>query len=250
MKKMLFTLLAACTLSLVGCLESTQEVTIKEDGSGTVSYTSDMSALVGMIKQMGGAEDIKESEQALDSTISMDQIADSIPNLTDNERALMKKSEMRINMDMNKEKLLLKMHFPFNNVSAIEDCNRLSGIMVGEALKGQPGMEGMSEDGGSPQFSSFEEYFKTVYSNGRIEKTLIKEKYEKVGEDEFFKSMKESEGLGLSMKANYIINLPRPASKAEGKGLTLSEDKKKITIAVSMEDFFDEPAKFEYVIEY
>ena len=71
-----------------------------------------------------------------------------------------------------------------------------------------------------------------------------------MGEDEFFNSMKESSGMGLAMKANYIINLPRPASKVEGKGITLSEDKKKVTIAVDMDDFFDEPAKFEYLIEY
>lgn len=250
MKKMLFSLLTACSLFLVSCLETTQEISINEDGSGTASYTTDMSALIGMLKQMGSGEDLKEMNQVLDSTISMNSIADSIPDLSDAERSLMKKGEMKINMDMKSEQFLTKLNFPFGQVTDISSLDQLSGKVVGEALKGQGGMNGLTEDGGSPQMSSFEEYFKTVYTNGRIEKTLIKEKYEQVGEDEFFKSMKEAAGMGLSMKANYIINLPRPASKAEGKGITLSEDKKKITIAVDMDDFFDEPAKFEYLIEY
>lgn len=250
MKKTLFSLLTACSLFLVGCLETTQEVSINEDGSGTASYTTDMSAMISMLKQMGSSEDLKEMNQTLDSTISMNTIADSIPNLTDAERSLMKKGEMKINMDMTQEKFLTKLNFPFNQVTDIASLDQLSGKVVGEALKGQGGMNGLTGDGGSPQMSSFEEYFKTVYTNGRIQKTLIKEKYDQVGEDEFFKSMKEASGMGLAMKANYIINLPRPASKAEGKGITLSEDKKKITIAVDMDDFFDEPAKFEYLIEY
>ena len=53
MKKMLFSLLTVCSLFLVGCLETTQEVTINEDGSGTASYTTDMSAMISMLKQMG-----------------------------------------------------------------------------------------------------------------------------------------------------------------------------------------------------
>lgn len=251
MKKTLFSLLTACSLFLAGCLETTQEISINEDGSGTASYTTDMSALLAMIKQMGNGEEMKGADQVVDSTISLKEITDSIPNLTDAEKGLMGKSEMRIQMDMTKEKFMTKLNFPFSTMADISTCNQLSGKVVSEALKGQAGgMGAMSEDGGLPQMSSFEEYYTTTYSKGRIVKTLIKEKYEKVGEDEYFKSMKEAAGMGLAMKANYIINLPRPATKAEGKGITLSEDKKKITIAVDMDDFYDDPSKFEYLIEF
>ncbi len=251
MKKMLFSLLTACSFLLVGCLETTQEITINENGDGTASYTTDMSALLGMIKQMGGSEDMKGDDQVIDSTISLKEIADSIPDLSDAEKSLMVKSVMQVNMDMKNEKFMTKLNFPFSTIDEISTCNQLAGKVVSEALKGQAGgMGALSEGGGSPEMSSFEEYFKTVYTNGRIIKTLIKEKYETVGEDEFFKGMKEAAGMGLAMKANYIINLPRPATKAEGKGIILSDDRKKITIAVDMDDFFDEPAKFEYLIEY
>jgi hypothetical protein len=251
MKKTLFSLLTACSLFLVGCLETTQEVTINEDGSGTVSYTNDMSAVIGLMKQMGNAEDMKGADQVIDSTISLEKMADSVQDLSDEEKAMMKSGVMQVNMDLKNEKFLTKLNFPFKSTTSIPVCDQLSGKMIGEAMKGQAMLGGTAEgEGGSPRISGFEDYFKTVYSNGKIEKTLIKEKYEKAGEDEMMSSMKEGAAMGLGMKANYIINLPRPATKAEGKGITLSEDKKKVTITVDMDDFFDEPAKFEFLIEY
>jgi hypothetical protein len=79
---------------------------------------------------------------------------------------------------------------------------------------------------------------------------LNKEKYARVQDDEFLKGMRELSGMGLSMKSTYIINLPRPAAKAEGKSLKLSEDKKRITLNVDIDDFFDEPEKLQYLIEF
>lgn len=252
MKKLLFSLLTAAAFFLAGCLETTQEITINEDGSGNASYTSDMSALMAMVKQMGSGADTKDMDKSIDSTVSLKEVADSIEGLTDTQKAMLMKSELRISMDMKNEKFFTKLNFPFANTSEIAACNELSAKVMGETLKGQTaGLNAMSEDGaGMPQMSSFDDYYTSVYANGSIVKTLNKEKYEKVGEDEYFKGMKETAAMGLSMKANYIINLPRPAKTAEGKGITLSEDKKKITISVDMDDFFDDPSKLEYKIEY
>lgn len=61
MKKLLLSLFAF-TFLLVGCLETTQEITINEDGSGTVVNTNDFSALIGLAKQMGGAGDLEKQE--------------------------------------------------------------------------------------------------------------------------------------------------------------------------------------------
>ena len=64
------------------------------------------------------------------------------------------------------------------------------------------------------------------------------------------KSLQQMSSMGSPITANYVINLPRPAKKAEGKALKLSEDKKKVTISVTSDDFFETPSKFEYRIEY
>ena len=61
--------------------------------------------------------------------------------------------------------------------------------------------------------------------------------------------MKEMAGMGMG-KTTVIINLPNAAKKVQGAGVTLSEDKKKVTIVSSLEDFFDDAKKMEYRIEY
>jgi len=47
-----------------------------------------------------------------------------------------------------------------------------------------------------------------------------------------------------------IYNLPKAATKAEGKGINLSADKRKVTIETTLDDFFDNPGLFEYEIEF
>jgi len=60
MKKIVFSLITSVTLLLTSCLETTQEITLNEDGSGTISNTNDMSALIGIAKQMGEGKICRE----------------------------------------------------------------------------------------------------------------------------------------------------------------------------------------------
>ncbi|MFN9945146.1 MAG: hypothetical protein ACK56I_37330, partial [bacterium] len=101
-----------------------------------------------------------------------------------------------------------------------------------------------------PSPSSFEDYYDLSISSGSIKRTLNKERYARAESDEFLKAMRELSGMGLSMKSTYVINLPRPATKTEGKSLKLSEDKKRVTLNVDIDDFFDEPEKLQYLIEF
>jgi hypothetical protein len=101
-----------------------------------------------------------------------------------------------------------------------------------------------------PSPTSIEDYFTTSFSKGLLIKTLNKEKYAGVQNDEYLKGMKESAGMGMPMTTTYIINLPRPAKKTEGKNVKLSDDKKKVTIETDIDDFFDDPSKLEFRIEY
>ena len=64
------------------------------------------------------------------------------------------------------------------------------------------------------------------------------------------KSLQQVSEMGSPITANYVIDLPRPAKKAEGKAIKLSDDKKKITLTVTSDDFVNDPSKFEYHIEY
>jgi hypothetical protein len=249
--KRIFLLLIFCgTLLLAGCFETTQEINLNEDGSGTLSTTNDMSAIIGLVKQMGSKEADKVGDQVIDTTIALSTQIDSIKNLTSEEKELLKKGTMHVNMNLKDEKFSTNLRFPFKSPSEIKNYNQLTTKVMGQALKEQlgnssiPGMEDM------PSPTSIEDYFTTSFSKGLLIKTLNKEKYAGVQNDEYLKGMKESAGMGMPMTTTYIINLPRPAKKTEGKNVKLSDDKKKVTIETDIDDFFDDPSKLEFRIEY
>ena len=251
MKKIVFSLLICGSLLLTSCLESTQEITLNDDGSGTVSNTNDMSVLIGLVKQMGAGQELeKAGDQKIDSSFSLAAGADSIPNLTPEEKELVKKGTANIIMNLKEEKFVTNIKFPFSSASEIQACNKLSGKILAETMKSQMGA-GMPMGGGEmPEASSLDDYYTYEFSNGELKRKLNKEKYAGAADDEYLKGIKEAGSMGLEMKANYIINLPRPAKEAEGKGLKLSDDKKKVTISVSIDDFFEDPSLLEFKIKY
>jgi len=238
------------TLFLVGCLETTQEISLNNDGSGTLNTTNDMSAIIGLVKQMGSKETDKIGDQAIDTTIALSTQADSIGNLTPEEKNLLKKGTMHVNLNLKDEKFSTSITFPFTSPVEIKKYNQLTDKVMEEVLRNQlgdspvPGMEEM------PSPTSIDDYFTLSFSKGLLVKTLNKEKYADAANDKYLNGMKESAGMGMPMTTTYIINLPRPAKKAEGKNVKLSADKKKVTIETDIDDFFDDTAKFEFRIEY
>lgn len=241
------------SVMLTGCLENVQEVTIHEDGSGNVNTTSDMGAVMAMVKQMAVEGMEKLDGQKVDTVFSLAQGADSIPGLNDEEKQLITKGTMSMKMDLANEQFNMGAHFPFQHLSDIEKINKLSNKVMIELIKSRADDEEGAEDNamaGMPELSSFDNYFITTYRTGVIEKKLDKEKYAAADKDEFLNGVRQTAAMGLTMKTTYIFNLPRPATKAEGKGVTLSEDKKKVTVVGDIDNFFDDPGAFEFKIEY
>lgn len=252
MRKLFFSLLAGTALLLSGCLDTIQEITINEDGSGTISNTSDMSAMIGLLKQMGGEDFEKGVPAQIDSTFSLQEGVDEMKDLTENEKELVKKGTARLTLDMKNEKLITGISFPFSNVSEIPVLNAVSGKILSDKM-----MQGMKEGGddkmedmGVPKMSTYEDYFETTYEKGSIKRKLNSEKYKTVESDEFLKGIREATAMGVSTKAAYVFNLPRPAKEVEGSLVKLSEDKKKVTLEFTIDDFFDTPEKLEFKIKY
>lgn len=252
MQKFILSVLTVCTFFLTGCLETTQEITLNDDGSGTISNTNDMSALIALAKQMGGASELEKApQQAIDSTVSMQNGADSIPNLSAEEREMARKGTLKIKMNLKEEKFLTNLSFPFTNPSQIPAYNKLAGKIMAETMKDKMGESGAPvESDQLPELSSLDDYYKVEFSNGELTKKVDKEKYAGAESDEYLKAIKQAAGMGLVMKANYVIMLPRPAQKAEGKNVKLSDDKKKVTITADIDDFFEDPAALEFKIKY
>lgn len=242
---------AIVSILLVGCLENTQEITLREDGGGVFSASSDMGQLLGLARQMGAGQDLSElDKQKMDTVISLASAADSLEGLNEMERLLVSKASLSVNMNFSDDLMKTGIRIPFDKIEQAASLQPLSGKLLGDAARRQLGDKLPTGGRQMPQPSSFEQYYDLAITSGSIRRTLNKERYALAAQDEFLKGMQELSGMGLSMRSTYVINLPRPASKVEGKGLKLSEDKRKVTLSVDIDDFFDEPEKLQYVIEY
>jgi hypothetical protein len=250
MKKLLLTLFTGCTLLLAGCFDTTQEITLNDDGSGIYVNTNDMSKILTIAKNMGSASSDKMPKQAVDTSFSFASTADSIPGLSEEDKELLKKGSIHIKMSVEDEKFTTVMNFPFTTLGDISKFNHLSGKMMMESLKGKMPSEMPMGADAMPEPSSFDDYYTLEFSNGELKKKLNKEKYANVANDEFLKGLQQAGSMGIPVTTTYIINLPHPAEKAEGKNVKLSDDKKKITVTATIDDFFDHPESMEFKIKY
>jgi hypothetical protein len=255
MKNIAYTILI-CSLFFLTACETTQEITLNKNGSGVVRNTADMSSAVAMLKQFAPQDTASSEKLKLDTSLALASIADSIATLKMEEKSLVKKGNWSIKVNGKEEKFISVLEYPFEKAEQISIINNALMTVVQTKLMDQvaksgadlpPGMDSKAKPG---EQSSIEDYFELKISDGKIEKKLKKDKYGNVSNDETIMGLKNVSSMGASVKYNYIINLPRPAKKTEGKAVKLSPDKKKVTIAVTSEDFFETPSNFEYSIQY
>ena len=250
MKKVIFSLFTVSAILLTGCLETIQEITLNVDGTGTYVNTNDMGKIIGIAKNFGMASGDKLPQESIDTSFSIAALADSMTKLTQEEKEMMKKGSLHLSIDMGKEVFVTKMSFPFTSLDEIQMINKLSGKLMMETMNGQMPSELPMGMGALPEQSSFDDYYSVEFSNGEIKKKLDKKKYAEVDKDEYLNGLKQAGAMGIPVISTFIINLPRPAEKAEGKNLKLSDDKMKVTVLSSMDDFFDNPESLEFKIKY
>ena len=241
-----------------GCFDTVEETTISDAGSGVYVSSIDMGKMLGALAAMGGDEKMKEAQKLkADTTVLFKDISDSIRNLTATEKKLLEKAKARLIMNMEEEKFSLSFTVPFSKLSdlpAIHEALKKSKAKAGEKLvdKMKPSdVKGNDNDAlerdETPDVSA---YFESTYEKNKMTRKVNKEKFAKIAEDQSLKSLKEIGQMGMPVNFKTVINLPKPAKKANGKGITLSDDKKTVMIAGTLEDFLEDPSSFEYEIEY
>jgi len=260
MKKLLLLSVLFISTFFTGCFETTQELTIKADGSGEINSNIDMSNAISMIAQMGMSD---KEKLIYDTTVAFTSILDSVEGLTAEDKKLLEKGFIVVNINTDESKLFLTTKIPFRNLedmiklkSVLEKWSRSGGMskVMSKAFGETPGMDELGMDGkgsgGDPFSSLAENYFEVEYKKGKIKRSLIKDKYAKVNEDEALSKMKEMGEMGMPVKSNFVINLPVPVKNVTGKNVKLSDDKKKVTIENTLDELYDDPSKYEFTIEY
>jgi len=255
MKRIVLFLLAASVIFLTSC-ETTKEITLRPDGTGILTTTSDMSSMLGLAKMAGEGKDLDKlkEEKAVDTTVSMEKLVEELPDLTAEEKELVKKGTLGFNMDLKNDKLITQLTFPFSNTSEISTIDKMYTRVMAQVMKEQmdsskTGMPAGLPGGDKLPSGSIDNYYAFNLSKGLVERKLLADKYAKLGDDEGMQSMKEMSGVGIG-NSKLILYLPSPVKKTEGKGVTVSEDKKTVTIMSSLEDFFDNGKSLEFRIEF
>lgn len=257
MKKIFIILSLFAASILTGCFDIVNESTINEDGSGIYSNTINMGSLINLLKMMGAENQLKEMENAKQDTIvSLAYLKDSIANLTDSEKILVERATLRINFNFPEEIMSITLIMPYNKQSDMITVSRLiteanKNVFKKELEKAISG-PGANEQTGMGNYSlpDINEYYDYKYENSKLSRKLNKIKYATVMEDTLLKNMKEISQFGNPVTFKTIFNLPRPAKKIEGIDLKLSEDRKRVSLEATMDDFFETPEKLEYEIEY
>src|SRR4030095_5035313 len=224
-----------------GCFDTVDEFTIAENGSGTFVNTLDMGKVLGLAKTMGGGNDEMKDLDKLktDTVVYLKDIKDSLKKLNDAEKKIAATGTLRIQVDAKEEKLNFTFTFPFSNASEIAPIQNIlkkakadviddiMNKLMGEGGNKNEGLLGKDEDDeqSKEMGANLDQYYTTVYEKGKFSRKLNKEKYANVSDDKTLKSMQEMAQMGMSINMKTIINLPKPAKKAEGKGVKLSEDK-------------------------
>jgi hypothetical protein len=252
MKKIVLLCMTGITLLLAAC-ETTKEISLNMDGAGTLVSTTDMSGLIGFAKMSGGGKDLEKMDgQAIDTVVALSDKVDSLSDLSPEDRALLKTGTLALTVDVKNEKLVTKLNLPFTEPGQIDRLDKLSAAVGQQVLKktmdgagsdAPPGMDNMLPK------KSIDDYYNTTYSKGQIERKLDTTKYANVQNDEEMKALKQMASMGMGA-TKLIFNLPAPVKKATGKNLTVSDDKKVVTVMSSVEDFFEKGTDLEFRIEY
>lgn len=250
MKRIIAAVLAIAVISLTSC-DTTQEISINNDGTGRVIKTTDLGGLLGIAKMSGQGEKMEKMDRPLDTTVNLATMIDSIPDLSQSEKNLLSKGTLGVKINMEEDQFTFRLDFPFSKPGEIIELDKLSAKVLTQASKKQMG--GNEEAGqmmGSESASpSLDEYFVTTYASGKIDRVLDKTKYATIEDNEMLKGMKEMASMGMG-KTTTIFNLPSPAKKTSGSNVSVSADKKTVTIVTTLEDFYEDASKMEFHIEY
>lgn len=252
MKKYLLRLwLAVVTLLVAGCIETTEELTIGADGSGTYQVGMDMSGLFDMMEMLRAIDTTNALAGAemkngnMDTTLQLRHYADTASHLTPEQKALLQHAKMKMVMNEGARQFTMNMNFPFAHIEDVQKLMQISqsgsgGNMMGGLLKGSPA------GGTEEQMPSINSYYDMEITGSHITRRLNKEKYSTLQQQ----NMEQAGDMLEGFKTNTVIHLPRPAKKVEGSRAQLSADKKTLTLNASLMDLYQNPEALSYRVEF
>ena len=247
MKTRLLTGLSLLLLVFTTSCSFTENITINENGTGSMTFDMDASELMAM----AGDEIAKSGEKRVDSTMSFKDLfaekKDSIAKLPLEEQERLKKLEnfsMRMLMDPETQEFKFSLLSDFKKVEEMGD-------MMDSFNKANPmnskKLEGAPELG----FDKYQTQSRYTYSDKKFTKTVSrKENLPDPKEGESEDSMEMIRAMLESSTYTVNYKFPKKVKKVSNKDAIISADKKTVTVIYPFTDYIDKPDAMSVEVEF
>lgn len=263
-KKILFAIVICAAFLLNACLDAEEKIVINKNNSGVYTLTMDMSKMLALMEQMGGAQKdpLKELEKK-DSTVYLKSYVDTATALTAKEKELIRDGNIRMQVDEAAKEMKVVLSFPFKNLSQLPELkntymNAIDKLGISKKLNRDDEEENSPADmpddmsGNKGVLTPGQEAFAFTASPGKIANTLVNKELfnDKVLQDSSLQMMQQLSVMMGDMNYKTIFVLPSGVKKYKGNNVEVAPDKKTVTFFTTLTDMINRPEAAEYSVEY
>ncbi|ULQ56190.1 hypothetical protein KJS94_16190 [Flavihumibacter rivuli] len=245
---------ALVALFFVSCLEISEEVELKPDGSGQITVDTDMSKMIEMLKSFASEEDLKKEgmEKSMDTTIMMRSYLDTASDVSPETKELMRDGVLNMKMNMQENIFKLNMKVPFKNAAQV---NKLMEAMnqnnfMNNAFKGLGGGANGQGGGESSGIDKLGSVYDVKLTDSRYSRTLNKARYDSLMADPKLAEVKGMLGMMDEMMYTLTVKTPRPVKSVSNPKAVIADNKRSVTLKGGLMQAIDSPQNLELVIEY
>jgi len=228
---------------LISCV-FTEELHIKNDGSGSYAFDMDMSQMMESMKGMSEKDSLKDPE-VLDTIILFKDLLlenkDSIAKLDAEEKEMLEALEdftMRMQVDEDKGKMLMTFGLDFKNISDLKNMGQK--IARAQSLSDKKKANNAMPSNSNTEYSFDGNTFKRIVTL----KDLSKEK-----SDEFDKMINQSSSFLEGSNYRLVYHFESTIQHVSFKGAKISDDKKTLIIEVPMDTIIQNPKLLDFEVK-
>lgn len=245
-------------LAMASCVDTREELEIKNNGSGTLALKTDLGKMLEMVKNFGGDSSLTREgmDKPLDTVMLMKDYIDTVKDIPADQKALLRNGRVHVIMNTKENIGKLDMNFPFASADKLQLLYASIGSSSGGLKNLLGGMknnmpnshaEDAGGDVGMPQVASI---YDIVVKDGLYSRKVNKVKYDAFTQAIKLDELKQMGTMFGSMNYTLQVKLPRPVKKITNSKATLSEDKKTATLSTDLMETFQHPELLSLDIEY
>ncbi len=236
-------LLFILSILLFSCV-FTEEIHLKNDGSGSYAFKMDMSEMMESMKDMSSKDSVEEGK-VLDTLIYFKDILaehkDSISKLTIEEREVLEALEdftMRMQVDEEKGKMLMNFGLDFKRITDLKNMSKK--IAKAQSLSDQKNANSSMSFNNDTEYSFDGKTFKRSVNL----KNLSKEK-----SNEYEKMISQSGAFMEGSTYRIVYHFEKEIKSVRIKDASISIDKKTLTIQMPMDTLIKNPKLLDFEVK-